>query len=76
MGRAVRGLFDDFTPRAVWLEYGARKRQLADSVVREEDYERLVEKLADELGCGVPPSRLTPEQRAAQASAGRKWGGR
>ena len=72
----MEGLFDDFTPRAVWLEYAARKRAIADAVVRPEVYDRLVEALSAELGCGVAPDELSRDQRSAQEAAARKWGGR
>jgi hypothetical protein len=72
----VQGLFDDFTPRAVWLEYGARKRAIADAVVRPHEYDQLVEALSAELGCGVAPEELSAAQQRAQEAATRKWGGR
>ena len=72
---AVQGLFDDFTPRAVWLEYGARKRLLVEGVLHPCDYERLLLALVDELGLGVERHQLSDAQRSAQMRAEEKWGG-
>lgn len=66
----MQGLFDDFTPRAVWLEYGARKRLLVEGVVQPGDYERLLLALVDELRprCGARPV----ERRAAVRADARR----
>lgn len=72
----MQGVFDDVTPRSVWLEYGARKRLLVEGVVQPGDYERLLLALVDELGLGVERGELSEAQRAAQMRAEEKWGGR
>lgn len=74
MGVVVSGLFDDFTPREVWLEYEARKRAIACATVRSDDHNRLVSALVDELGLGINPDSLTAAQRAAQERAIEAWG--
>jgi hypothetical protein len=63
-------MLDDFTPVAVWREYHARKAHLDCSPRR---YHEEIERIADELGCGIPPDELTEQQRAAQQQAVRKW---
>ncbi len=74
----MAGTFDDFTPWAVWREYGAQKAALdaAPTHCCAPTYEMYVEAIAGELGVGVEPSQLTPAQREAQARAVAKWGDR
>jgi hypothetical protein len=68
-------LFDDFTPREVWLEYTSRKQAIAASALCGADYERALEDLATMLGCGLPHAELTVPQQHAQRAAIDKWRG-
>lgn len=69
---------DECTPVEVWQEYESQKRALdAQLVLRISEVHRQrdmhVQRIADELGCGVPQRMLTRAQAEAQARAVRRW---
>lgn len=56
-------MLDDFTPHVVYAEYERRKSELADLGLDAWGYQDGLDRIADELGIGVPPSALTDDQR-------------
>lgn len=68
-------MLDSLTPREVWLEYEARKRELPRALTPAV-YELAVSRIARELGLDRPRSALTAAQRDAQRAAVRRRCGR
>lgn len=72
------GVLDATTPRAVWREYESMKAIIDRRYQRHREelsrqYDSALTKVADELGCGVPPDELNDEQRAQWQRCAAKW---
>lgn len=72
---------DASTPREVWLEYERMKEVVEKRYLRHRaEFDRMrdqaLHQVEHQLGCGIHPDDLTPEQRAEWCRCIDKWKGR